>query len=78
MKSTSRPTNFVSTKPKEPRNGTKTREAVLSDWMRSLLLLWQSRMVEIDRSFQQIDDPWKVSAGDLVMIPPASSVGDNA
>ena len=29
-------------------------------------------------AFNKIDDPWKVSAGDLVMIPPASSVGDNA
>jgi hypothetical protein len=29
-------------------------------------------------SFNNIDDPWKVSAGDVLMIPPASSVGDNA
>jgi len=29
-------------------------------------------------AFNKIDDPWKVSAGDLLMIPPDSSVGDKA
>jgi hypothetical protein len=29
-------------------------------------------------SFNNIDDPKKVSAGDVLMIPPVSSVGDNA
>jgi len=28
-------------------------------------------------AFNNIDDPWKVPAGTLLMIPPASSVGDN-
>jgi hypothetical protein len=29
-------------------------------------------------TFNKIDDPWKMSAGDLLMIPPDSSVGGNA
>lgn len=29
-------------------------------------------------AFNKIDDPWKVRAGDSLMIPPASSVGDSA
>ena len=29
-------------------------------------------------NFNNLDNPWKVSAGDLLMIPPASSVGEDA
>jgi hypothetical protein len=29
-------------------------------------------------AFNKIDDLWKVSAGDVLMIPPGSSVGDKA
>jgi hypothetical protein len=29
-------------------------------------------------AFNKVDDPWKVSAGDLLMIPPTSSVGGKA